>query len=44
MRQKIIVNHVAKYKEISSKGSRKNKKVWGGGGISGSRDGAAVVN
>ena len=39
----IIVNHVAKYKETASKSSRKYEKVRGGG-ISGSRDGAGVVN
>ena len=31
--KKIIVNHVAKYKEIASEGSRKYKKVRGVGGI-----------
>ena len=41
---KITMNYVAKYKEIASKGSRKCRKVRGGGGISRSRDGAVVVN
>ena len=37
------MNHVAKYKEIASKGSRKYKKNRGGGGISGSRDRAVEL-
>ena len=37
--KKIIVNHVAKYKEIASMGSRKYKKVRVGG-VNGSKDGA----
>ena len=40
----MIVNRVAKYKDIVSKGSRKYKKKMGGGGISGSGDGVVVVN
>ena len=41
MSQKIIVNHVAKYKEIAFKVVGDTKRS---GGISGSRDGAGVVN
>ena len=41
-----MVNHVAKYKEITSKNSRKYKKARGGGGALADqlRDGAVLVN